>query len=310
MSYTPVPDKTPAVPNPATVAPKPADIKTNEELYLHGIHLEQYRHATCRPEPYLHEASSTDPLDSRSNNALGLILYRQGQFQAAELLFRTAISGLTQRNSNPYDGEPFYNLGLSLKIQGKYKDAFDAFYKAVWNAAWQDAGYFELARLASRSGAFEEALDFTRRSLRRNYVHHKARHLRIALLRRLGRKDAALREASLALELDRMEFGALWERYLLIQDDLFTRLSRQNQNTLIEIALDYIHAGLFLEATALLRRIPHPGPMVMYFLGWCLFQDDDKSGSLEAFREAEKIHSRLLFPEPIRVCASVDGCDQ
>ena len=37
-------------------------------------------------------------------------------------------------------------------MQGRFSEAFDAFYKAVWNAAWQDAGYFELARLAARAG--------------------------------------------------------------------------------------------------------------------------------------------------------------
>ena len=48
-------------------------------------------------------------------------------------------------------GRPYYNLGLSLKMQGRFDEAFDAFYKATWNAAWQDAAFFELARLAGRA---------------------------------------------------------------------------------------------------------------------------------------------------------------
>lgn len=87
------------------------------------------------------------PLDSRCNNALGLRRLRQGQFAEAEGYFRRAVERLTLRNPNPYDGEPYYNLGLALRWQGRDEEAFDAFYKATWNAAWQDAAYFELAQL-------------------------------------------------------------------------------------------------------------------------------------------------------------------
>ncbi len=57
---------------------------SNEELFLNGLHLEQYRHATYAPEPYYEEALRRDPLDSRCNNALGLLLYRRGAFAEAE----------------------------------------------------------------------------------------------------------------------------------------------------------------------------------------------------------------------------------
>ena len=46
-----------------------------------------------------------------------------------------------------------------LYQQGRYEEAFDAFYKATWNGAWGAASYFELSRLASRAGRLEEALE-------------------------------------------------------------------------------------------------------------------------------------------------------
>lgn len=70
---------------------------------------------------------------------MGLWLIRKGQFAKAEPYLRQAVKTLTERNPNPYDGEPLYNLGLSLKYQGKTEEAYDFFYKACWNAAWQDA---------------------------------------------------------------------------------------------------------------------------------------------------------------------------
>ena len=67
---------------------------------------------------------------------MGLLLMRKGQFAKAEPYFRQAIATLTERNPNPYDGEPLYNLGWSLKMQGRYEEAYEQFFKACWNAAW------------------------------------------------------------------------------------------------------------------------------------------------------------------------------
>ncbi len=34
---------------------------SNEELFLTGLHIEQYRHATYRPDPYYLEGLKRDP---------------------------------------------------------------------------------------------------------------------------------------------------------------------------------------------------------------------------------------------------------
>lgn len=34
-------------------------------------------------------------------------------------------------------------------MQGKYDEAYSAYYKATWNAAWRDAGYFGVAQIDS-----------------------------------------------------------------------------------------------------------------------------------------------------------------
>jgi hypothetical protein len=152
LSYRPAPEGIEPIPDPARPAEPPEEIDSTEELYLTGLHLEQYRHATCDPEAYYREALRRVPDDIRNNNALGMLLFRRGQFSEAEAHFRAAIKTLTKRNPNPYDGEPFHNLGLALMMQGRFDEAFAAFYKATWNAAWQDAAFFQLARLAARAG--------------------------------------------------------------------------------------------------------------------------------------------------------------
>ena len=96
-----------------------------------------------------------DPLDARSNNALGLLSLRRGFFSAAEGHFRTALARLTRRNPNPADGEPAYNLGLALKYQDRLQDAYAALYKATWNYAWRAPAYYLLATIDSMRGDFD-----------------------------------------------------------------------------------------------------------------------------------------------------------
>ena len=64
------PDEVKPIPNAAEAALLPEEIKTTEQLYLTGLHLEQYRHATYNPVDYYEEALRRDPLDIRNNNAL------------------------------------------------------------------------------------------------------------------------------------------------------------------------------------------------------------------------------------------------
>lgn len=295
VAFTPPSMETASIPEPAQAARPPQEIASNEELFLNGLHLEQYRHATYAPEPYYEEALRRDPLDSRCNNALGLLLYRRGRFADAEPFFRRAIERLTQRNPNPYNGEPFYNLGLSLTMQGRYPEAIDAFYKAVWNADWQASAYFELARLVCRAGDLDEALSLTLRSLHSNWLHHPARHLRIAILRRLGRTDDALDVIGQALALDRFEYGALWERFLLRNED-FRCETRGDVHTYVDLALKYAHAGLVDEAVDLLKRAPQEDPLVHYYRGWCHTQAGQEDAARQAFCTGAAAAADFCFP--------------
>ena len=84
----------------------------------------------------------------RINQAYGMLLMRRGQFAEAEKHFRAAIKRLTWRSPNPYDSEPYYNLGLVLFYQGRKEEAYDAFYKAAWTNAQQEMSYYYLACIA------------------------------------------------------------------------------------------------------------------------------------------------------------------
>ncbi|MDR0353270.1 MAG: DUF5107 domain-containing protein [Opitutaceae bacterium] len=251
-SPKPPPPKKP-VPPPATEPPPPAGIAGNDELYVTGLHLEQYRHATRRPEPYWREALRRDPGDSRCHNALGRWHLRRGELAEAEAHFRAAIERLTRRNPNPRDGEPWYHLGLTLRMRAAaaaspplLDEAYAFFYKATWNHAWQASGFHALAELDCLRGDWTAALDHLDRALRVNTDNLKARDLRAIVLRKLGRDDEAAAQLRDTLALDPLDW---WARFLNGEP-----LSRDTQ-TRLDLALDFARAGLFADALAVLDGI-------------------------------------------------------
>ena len=307
VSWQPEPDQPKAIPEAAKAARLPGEIESNEQLYLTGLHLEQYRHATCDPRDYYLEALRRDPKDSRCNNAMGLWLLRRGKFEEAADWFRKAITTLTARNPNPIDGEPFYNLGIALRLQQKYTLAYEAFYKSVWNDACMSGGYFQLAQLECIRQNWDEALDLIDRSLIKNWHHHKARHLKVIILRKLGRisERELLIEESLAL--DQFNFGILFEKYLLKPDRFqkpvrFEKVDYPNLHTIIEFALDYAFAGLFDEASELIttginqQENELVNPMALYYKAWFESQNGNHSASAKILIKAAGSSPDYCFP--------------
>ncbi|MBM3747972.1 MAG: DUF5107 domain-containing protein, partial [Acidobacteria bacterium] len=193
VAYQPVKMTKEPMPKPVTPPPPPQDIKTNEELYLAGLRIDQFHNPALEPDPYWEEALRRDPGDSRVNTAMGIIALRRGKYEEAEKRFRTAVARLTAGYTTPKDGEAFYYLGAALKAQGKIDAAYDAFYQSIWSAAWQAPGYYALAETAALRGEFPAALEFADRAIGANALNTRALNLKAALLRRLGRGAEAVR---------------------------------------------------------------------------------------------------------------------
>ena len=263
LSYTPEEEKITSIPDPMPPAKLPEDIMTNEELYLTGMHLEQYRHATYLPDPYYLEALKRDPGDSRANNAYGLLLMRRGRFDLAEGYFRAAIQRITSRNPNPYCSEAYMNLGLCLRYQGREDEAYDAFFKATWTAAEQETSYYHIACIDCKRGEYALALEHIDRSLVKNYHSLKARALRGLILDSLGREEEAAAWYEENLRLDAFDYVSRIE-----SGDIDGALTMMNGrvSSFIECAIDYAEAGYLADAADILRRCPAEHPMVHYYL--------------------------------------------
>ena len=54
---------------------------------------------------------------------------------------RTAIERATKHNPNPIDSKAYTLLGLSLFHQERYEEAYNSFYKAIWDGKQQEQGF-------------------------------------------------------------------------------------------------------------------------------------------------------------------------
>ena len=313
-----------AVPPPAKEPPSPAEITSADELYITGLHLEQYRHATRCPTLYWSEALRRDPCDARCNNAMGLWHLRRGEFTAAEKHFRAAIERLTRRNPNPYDGEAYYNLGLCLRYLGRDDAAYAAFYKATWSQAWVAAGYHALAEIDCTRGNWARALEHLERSLRFNTDNTRARNLEAIVLRKLGRKIEATALLAATLALDPLDWWAKFLRGEPLACDVQAAL---------DVALDFMRAGLFPDAIALLRGTIRPAakasekaarakgesthdlpdqswgtaPLVHYYLGWLYQKMGNPKAALEKHRVAAALPPDYCFPARLEEIAILEA---
>ena len=88
VSYRPEVEEKKEVPLPARPAEDPAVIESTEQLFLTGLHIEQYRHATYKATDYYEEALRRDPGDARNNNAMGsMVLETRSVFNSGTLLY-------------------------------------------------------------------------------------------------------------------------------------------------------------------------------------------------------------------------------
>ncbi len=267
-------------PETATEPSLPEDIISNDELYITGLHLQQYRHATRSAELYWKEALKRDNGDYRCNNALGLKCFWSGKFADAVTYYTTAIKRLTRRNPNPEDGEVFYNLGITYRITGNLKEAYDSLYKATWNMAWRAPAYHVLAEIDCVNKDWSQALEHLDYSLRYNTDNLRARNLKAMILTKVNRLQQAKNLIDETLQMDMLD---IWARYLAGKDSLADSQAR------IDLAIDLQRAGFYEEAVEILvktkpEKVSGTGPMLRYLAAWI----EEKAGN---FGAAEKLRN-------------------
>jgi tetratricopeptide (TPR) repeat protein len=280
------------IPTVAVEPPAPSEIPTNEELYLTGLHLSQYRHATRRPELYWQEALRRDPLDARANTALGEWHMQRGELSIADVVLRKAMQRLTTLNPNPLDGCAFYFLGLTLRFMDQSSESYDAFAKSAWSAAWKAPAHYALAQADAAAGRWDAALQHAQRSLACDADNLNARNLIALALRALGRHDEAYTVLVQTRAMDPLDH---WSRHLALHD-----VPADNRD-LLDLVWDYVYCGQHQTAIDLLKAANLQStdgsvPLLHYTLGYLLHRVRRKDEGDQAWQRGAAAVADYCFP--------------
>lgn len=260
-----------AVPDPATACPEPKDCKSLEELYLYGLHIEQYRHATRLSEDYYLEGLKRDDTDYRINTAYGKLLLRRGLFKDSLNYFNKAIDKLTCKNPNPVTSEAMYYKGIACMYLNDYTTAYDNFYKCIWNNENKTGAFYYLAVIAFIKKDYTKALKFVESSLQFNTHNMKSLSLKGNILLAISQTEKADKCFKQALELDKLDLLAKFE-LSIINNTVCQELKTSLPLEIINLSADYITAENYIKAKLLIECFTKESgichPLAMYYLAY------------------------------------------
>ena len=300
ISYKPYRPQKPTLPERQYYPGNPKDIESVEDLYLAGRFVEQFSRTGRTADEYYMEALQKSPDDYRVNIAMGIRRLSQWRYLEAEEFLQKAYDKLQVQFIQPKEGELFYYLALAQKGLGKYEEAYTNFYRATWYYEWFSPAYYQLAQMESYRGNYEKGLEQIRNAYSTNNNEGAITLLYSALLRKTGKKAEALTLIDNFLKKDPINFSAIYEKELLQNKGNMDKWHKNMQdvdNNYIDIALNYVNAGLFDDAIHLLSSLSQPkNPMVRYYLAWLLEKTGKPDQAKEMLTAAGKMPYDYCFP--------------
>ena len=276
---------------------RPCEIETVEELYINGLHLEQYKQHNYNACDYFMEGLKRDRGDIRCNTAMARYSLKNGQFEECIAFADVAIERLTARNQHPSDVEAFYLKGLALKYLNKLDDAYDTLYRAAWDYSWRSSAFFALAEIDCLKGRFQDALRNLDESISLNVGHTRAMNLKAAIYRRLGEKQKAMTLANEVLKHDKLDLFARIElsNFEDNKAEICNMFDAKPEN-FIDVAAAYLNAGFWEDAIRTLKLSEQEYPLYNYYMSYASMMLGDKAKALDELKKAEKYDEGYCFP--------------
>lgn len=272
VSYRPYKPKKPELPEPQQRVKNPSEYDSVEDLYLTGRFVEQFNRPGMNADDYYLAALKKSPNDYRTNIALGQRRLNQMRYTEALTYLQAAADKLNVKYYQPKEGELFYYRGLAHRALGNAEDAYKDLARSTWYYQWYAAGNLQLAQIESVKGNLDKALEYSAEAYSTNTRDGRIVLLYATLLRKTGHTEKAKSLLEDQLAYDPLNFAALYEQQLLNGKSTLTAWHKNMQdveNNYLEIATNYMNAGLYEDGINLLSDIRAPkNPLVHYYLAW------------------------------------------
>ena len=281
---------------PRTPVKRPSEYDNIEELFINGLHLEQYKQHNYDPRDYYREALRRDAGDIRCNTAMARLALRDGLFEDCVSFCDRALERLLSRNQHPADTESLYLRGVALEYLGRWDEAYDALYRAAWNGAYAAAAYYQLAVIDARRGEYRTALEHLDEALARGSRNGRALNLKSAIHRAMGDCAAAETIARRQASHDPLD---LWARvelgYFEDNADKIRAMFGGKPENYLDVVCAYMEAGFYEDALRLIELAQSDYPLIAYYRAHILHLLGRGEESADALSSAAR-NGKLCFP--------------
>ena len=194
------PDPRHAAQMPETIPDNPTldALSSAQEAWLMGVHAEQYRDPTIRPNAYWQEALRREPENLPALTRLGEYELTHLRPREALGLLRRAWNTVTRRNFHPESGEIQYLTGRALEMLDRDGEAWEWYMQSAWAQDTRSRALTRAAMIRGRQGDWDAMAALAGQALEAQGSNQRARLLQALAL---GHTDPArAKEAREALK--------------------------------------------------------------------------------------------------------------
>ncbi len=282
------------MPEVITDMPSAAGMNSADELYLAGVHVDQYRDPAVLPDAYWKEA-----LNRNINHIPSLIVMAKFELNnyrlcEAERYAERAIEALTIYNERLQSGEAYYTMGRILEAKNETDKAYNYYYKAYWAADSVSKAMTRIAVIDIRRGDYKEAVRHAENALDYGRNNNLALACLVIAKRELGENVENIINKQLSCDsLDHMM------RFLSDDKNLYSDMDSDAVQTCLDLAFDLSAMGRYEDIVKLLCGLEKSRPdcrrkPLYYALGY--YKEMLGENGISEYEKAEKAELGSCYP--------------
>ena len=245
------------IPAPRKEYPNYKEIKTAEELYRLGTHVEQYRSPEYSAEQCYLEALERDSTYAPAMVALAELCLKKLDYEAALSYASSAERILSAFNARHESGRAYYLKGLSLLGIGRIDDGYDYLYKSAWCYDYKSAAMLHLGLIDIRRCDYKKAIEHLSESLVTNSKSVVSGAM-LAYAYHLDESDAECKEILFrAISSDRLNLYAYAIKAIISDnfEEFIGLIDSDVSEVIMDLAEVFAEAGLYKELARITEAV-------------------------------------------------------
>ena len=235
-------------PDPITDMPIAQEMNSADELYLAGVHVDQYRDPAVKPDAYWRRALERDRNHAPTLIAMARYEMNNARFEEAMEYAQRAIKVLTAFNTRLESGEAYYVYAQILEKCAKYKEAYDFYYKAAFAQDTVARAMTRVAVLDIRKKDYKQAKRHAEWALDYGRKNSLATAALVIAKKALGENEEAKRIASAQIAADPFDYLTRFA----IGEEIYGMLLSDPAQTCLDLVGDLCDMGRYEDAKMML----------------------------------------------------------